>query len=124
MSPSREKGQNDRGKKRIPMRVSLEFQVLEINSPHTFRRQDKKEQGYVVNLSDTGLQLSTDQIFRPDAEFKARLEFPTQHPPIEAQLSVKWARKNSFKNFGAYAYGIHLDQIDDEARDLLLRIYD
>ena len=106
------------------MRVPLEFQILKINTSHSFRRPDKKEQGYVVNLSDTGLQLSTDQIFRPDAEFKARFSFETKHPPIEAGLSVKWARKNAFKNFGAYSYGIHLDEIDEEAKELLLRIYD
>ena len=106
------------------MRVPVELKIREISTATVFRRPDRKVEGHMVNLSDTGMQLSADQIFGPDAVFKARIAFESKHPKIEAGLSVKWARKNAFKAFGDYSYGIHFDEIDDEAKDLLMRIYD
>ena len=124
MSPRAAGSDENRRKKRIPMRVPVELKIRQISSDTIFRRSDKKVEGHVVNLSDTGMQLSADQIFGPDAVFRARIAFESKHPRIEASLSVKWARKNAFKAFGDYSYGIHFDKIDDEAKELLMRIYD
>ena len=102
------------------MRIPVELKIREISSATVFRRNDRKVEGHMVNLSDTGMQLSADQIFGPDAVFRARIAFQSKHPRIEAALSVKWARKNAFKSFGNYSYGIHFDEIDDEAKAVLV----
>lgn len=103
--------------------VSCRMDTLDINSMHLKRLMKPDLEIYIINLSDTGLQLNADQVFYTDSIFRARLSFNKGAEQVEAKFAVRWVRKNAFKSFGLYSYGLHFEEISDEDLEKLLQIY-
>ena len=118
-----EKSSNSRHTDRISMRVPCQLNIGQTGSSDVVRRPAGGSGCYLVNLSDTGMQISTNILLREDVKLSAELRFEKENRSVSFSFKVKWLRKNSYKAFGSYSYGIQFIQISDSNRDFLHQIY-
>ena len=124
MAEDKKKSSNSREADRVSMRLPCHLSVGHGLAGDVVRRPASGSGCYLVNLSDKGMQISTNLLIREDVKLNAGLGFDKEKRTVDFTFKVKWLRKNSFKTFGSYSYGLEFLEIKDEDRDFLHRIYD
>ncbi len=124
MPDDKNKESNAREADRVAMRVPCHFSIGQGLAGEVVRRPAAGSGCYLVNLSGKGMQISTNLLIREDVKLTAGLGFDKEKRTVDFIFKVKWLRKNSFKAYGSYSYGLEFLQIKPGDRDFLHRIYD
>ena len=88
-----------------------------------YKMADKAGQGYVLNLSRSGVFLSSDVGFEVGEQFRLRFFLPFQLGQVDARVQVRW-RTQDAKNpprERRSGFGLEFIEIESEMQDKISR---
>jgi len=115
---------DSREAERVSMRIPCQLSIGQASQSDVVRSRTGGSSCYMINLSDKGMQISSNMLIKEDVRLSASLSFEKEKRAVSFLFKVKWLRKNSFKTYGVYSYGLEFIEISEDERDFLHRIYD
>ena len=105
----------------LPERQQIErmLRVRPLTISAVYKMADKVGQGYVLNLSHSGVFLSSDVGFEMGDQFRLRFFLPFQLGQVDARVRVKWRTQdveNPPQELGT-GFGLEFIEIESEMQD-------
>lgn len=114
---------NLRHSDRVSMRIACQLSIGHSGPSDVVRRPMGGSGCYIVNLGDDGMQISTNILIKQEIKLTAHLNFEKEKKSLDFRFIVKWLRKNSYKVYGSYSYGLKFIDISQEDHTFLSEIY-
>ncbi len=106
-----------------PEQIERMLRVSPLTISAVYKMADKVGQGYVLNLSRSGVFLSTDVGFEMGDQFRLRFFLPFQLGQVDAKVQVRWRTQDAdnppqeLRN----GFGLEFIEIESEMQDKISR---